>query len=46
MVGVEIIGIGLVAASIVYSFYKKNDNLGFALMLILLVLLYLLYGTR
>ena len=46
MVGVELIGIGLVAASIVYSFYKKNDKLGVALIVILLVLLYLLYGTR
>lgn len=45
MVGIELIGIGLVAASIVYAFYKKNDNLGFALIVILLVLLYLLYGT-
>ena len=46
MAGVELIGIGLVAASIVYSFYKKNDRLGLTLIIILLVLLYLLYGTR
>ena len=46
MVGVELIGIGLVAPSIVYSFYKKNDKLGLALIVVLLVLLYLLYGTR
>lgn len=42
MIGFEIVGIALICASIIYSFYKKQDRVGFALIIVLLVLLYLL----
>lgn len=42
MPGFEIFGIILVAVSIVYSFYKKKDNVALSLIIVLLVLLYLL----
>jgi len=42
MVGFEIFGIALVVVSIIYAFYKKNDRLALALIIVLLVLLYLL----
>ena len=40
MVGYEIMGVTLVAISIVYSFIKKHDKTAMALMIVLLVLLY------
>ncbi|MBI4143789.1 hypothetical protein HY486_00895 [Candidatus Woesearchaeota archaeon] len=42
MAGLEVVGIALVAVSIVYSFYKKHDRTGMALIIVLLVLLSLL----
>ena len=42
MVGLELLGIGLVGIAIIYAFYKKNDKLGLALIIVLLVLLFLL----
>jgi len=42
MVGYELIGVILVAISIVYSFIKKHDKTAFALIIVLLALLYLL----
>lgn len=42
MVGFEIVGVGLLVAAIVYSFVKKKDKLGMALIIVLLVLLYML----
>lgn len=42
MAGLELFGIALVVVSIVYAFYKKNDRLALALIIVLLVLLYLL----
>lgn len=46
MVGIELIGIGLVLVSIIYSFYKKNENLSLKFVVILFVLLYLWYGIK
>lgn len=40
--GAEILGILMVGMAIAYSFYKKNDKLGVALIIVLLMLLYLL----
>lgn len=42
MPGFEIVGIALVAVSIIYSFYKKHDKVALSLIIVLLVLLYLL----
>jgi len=42
MAGLELIGITLVVLAIVYSFYKKRDKVGLALIIVLLILLYLL----
>lgn len=42
MVGLEILGIALVVTAIVYSFYKKRDKVGLALIIVLLVLLFIL----
>ena len=42
MIGLEFVGIGLVVVAIVYAFYKKNDKVGLALIIVLLVLLFLL----
>ncbi len=40
--GFELIGVSLVIVSIIYSFIKKNERAGLALIIVLLVLLYLL----
>ena len=42
MPGLEIVGITLVAVSIIYAFYKKKDQTGLALIIVLLILLYML----
>ncbi len=42
MAGFEVVGIILVAVSIVYSFIKKQDKVALALIIVLLVLLYML----
>lgn len=42
MAGMDLIGIILVCFSIVYSFYKKKEFVGIALIIVLLVLLYIL----
>lgn len=42
MIGLEIVGIILVSAAIVYSFYKKQDKVALALIIVLLILLFLL----
>jgi len=42
MIGFEIVGVSLVAFSIVYAFYKKKDKMALGLIIVLLVLLYLL----
>ena len=42
MPGLEIVGVILVAVSIVYAFYKKKDRMALALIIVLLVLLFLL----
>ncbi len=42
MAGLELFGVGLVVVAIIYSFYKKKDKLGLALIIVLLVLLFLL----
>ncbi len=42
MVGFDLFGVGLVSAAIIYSFVKKKDKLGMALIIVLLVLLYML----
>jgi len=42
MPGFELVGIILVCVAIVYSFYKKKDNIALSLIIVLLVLLYLL----
>ena len=42
MAGFELVGVGLVVAAIIYSFVKKKDKVGMALIIVLLVLLYLL----
>ena len=42
MPGFELVGIMLVCVSIIYSFYKKKDNVALSLIIVLLVLLYLL----
>jgi hypothetical protein len=42
MVGFEIVGIILVGLAIVYSFYKKKDRVGLALIIVFLILLFLL----
>lgn len=42
MAGFEIVGIALVAAAIIYSFAKKKDKVGLALIIVLLILLYML----
>ena len=42
MVGFDLVGVGLVGAAIIYSFVKKKDKLGMALIIVLLVLLYML----
>jgi len=41
-VGFELIGVILVAVSIIYSFIKKREKVGLALIIVLLALLYLL----
>ncbi|MEK6835355.1 MAG: hypothetical protein AABX61_03775 [Nanoarchaeota archaeon] len=41
-VGLELIGIILVVISIIYSFIKKKELMGLALIIVLLMLLYLL----
>jgi len=46
MAGFEIIGVILVAISIVYSFYKKNEKVALSLIIVLLVLLSLLGYLR
>ena len=40
--GFELIGIILVVISIIYSFIRKNEKAGLALIIVLLILLYLL----
>ena len=42
MVGLELFGILLVCVAIIYSFYKKKDNIALSLIIVLLILLYLL----
>lgn len=42
MYGFDIVGIALVVVAIVYSFVKKKDKVGLALIIVLLVLLYML----
>ncbi len=42
---IELIGVLLILISIIYSFYKKNERLGFCFIIILFTVLYLLYGT-
>ncbi len=42
MVGFDIVGVGLVVAAIIYSFTKKKDKVGLALIIVLLLLLYML----
>jgi len=42
MVGYEIVGVILVAVSIIYSFFKKYDKTALALIIVLLALLLLL----
>jgi apolipoprotein N-acyltransferase len=42
MMGFEIIGVILVAISIVYAFYKKKDKIALGLIIVLLLILYLL----
>ncbi|MBI5072452.1 hypothetical protein HZA99_01395 [Candidatus Woesearchaeota archaeon] len=42
MVGFDLVGVGLVAAAIIYSFVKKRDKVGMALIIVLLILLYML----
>jgi len=42
MANLELLGVGLVGVAIIYAFYKKNDKLGLALIIVLLVLLFLL----
>lgn len=42
MAGLEILGIALVVIAIVYSFFKKKDKVGLALIIVLLVLLFML----
>lgn len=42
MIGLEVVGVALVCVSIIYSFYKKQDKVGIALIIVLLVLLYML----
>ncbi len=42
MVGFDLVGVGLLVAAIIYSFVKKKDKLGMALIIVLLVLLYML----
>jgi hypothetical protein len=42
MAGLEIVGVVLVVVSIIYSFIKKKDRVGLALIIALLVMLYLL----
>jgi len=46
MAGFEIVGIMLVLIAIVYSFAKRKDNVGLALIIVLLILLYLLGYLR
>lgn len=41
-VGFDLVGIILVVVSIIYSFIKKREKVGLALIIVLLVLLYLL----
>lgn len=40
--GIEIIGVFLVVIAIIKSFVDKKDNIGFALIIVLLILLRLL----
>jgi len=42
MAGLELFGVGFVVVAIVYAFYKKNDKLALALIIVLLALLFLL----
>lgn len=42
MVGLELFGITLVLVAIVYAFYKKEDKVGLALIIVLLVILVML----
>ncbi|MFH1440097.1 MAG: hypothetical protein ABIG89_06010 [Candidatus Woesearchaeota archaeon] len=42
MVGFEIVGILLVGAAIIYSFYKKKDRIAMALIIVLLIILFML----
>lgn len=47
MAGFDLVGVGLVAAAIIYSFIKKKDKVGLALIIVLLLLLYMLgYFSR
>ena len=42
MAGLELLGVILVALAIIEAFRQKNDKLGFALILVLLILLFML----
>lgn len=46
MIGLELFGILLVIVAIIYSFYKKHDNMALALIIVLLVLFVMLGYTQ
>lgn len=42
MAGFDLVGVSLVVVAIIYSFVKKKDKEGMALIIVLLILLYML----
>lgn len=42
MAGLELLGVALVIVAILYAFFKKQDRVGLALIIVLLVVLFIL----